>query len=86
MVRMFIKKTSKQEGHCEEHRRCDVAISSKCAGDSHGLLRKPRNDRILVSSRAIHQLVGVQNQGHGAVVDGFYLHIGTELTVLGRIA
>ena len=33
----------------------------------------------------VHQLVGVQNQSHGAVVDGRYLHVGTKLAVLGRI-
>ena len=31
-------------------------------------------------------MLGIEDQGHRAVVDGFYLHIRTELAVLGRVA
>ena len=31
----------------------------------------------------IHQLHGVENEGHGAVVDGLHLHIRTEAAMLG---
>ena len=34
----------------------------------------------------VHQLVGVQDQRHRAVVEGGHLHIRTELAVLGGIA
>ena len=40
----------------------------------------------LAASGFAHQLVGIQDQGNGAVVDGRNLHVGTELAVLGRIA
>ena len=36
-------------------------------------------------SGGIHQLVGIQDQGHGAVVHRRHLHVRTEAAMLGRI-
>ena len=40
----------------------------------------------MLSAGGVHQLIGVQDQGHGAIVDGFHLHIGAEAAVLRGIA